>query len=178
MNLFGSSTLLLCSLTSTLTRLHFSSSTALPDTAEAIATDSILATPVTVAVDKSSSSLLRIGNRVEGRFYTPSSVTMEGLPFTDTFGVMLIGSFIAMGVYGITTLQTYFYFLYYPKDGTSIKWLVGMTWALDTLHVTLMCHAVHHYLIRGFTETAVLRNGVWSLYVSSQFDLESLTECF
>lgn len=121
MNLFGSSTLLLCSLTSTLTRLHFSSSTALPDTAEAIATDSILATPVTVAVDKSSSSLLRIGNRVEGRFYTPSSVTMEGLPFTDTFGVlrwtfagvphiyllgvMLIGSFIAMGVYGITTLQ-------------------------------------------------------------------------
>jgi len=46
---------------------------------------------------------------------------MEGLPFTDTFGVlrwtfagvahiyllgvMLIGSFIAMGVYGITTLQ-------------------------------------------------------------------------
>jgi len=83
---------------------------------------------------------------------------------------MLIGSFIAMGVYGITTLQvssrhpcsakhapllpprimhwcisrrsvcrylysilqTYFYFLYYPKDGTSIKWLVGFELSSDS----------------------------------------------
>ena len=25
----------------------------------------------------------------------------------------------------ISALQTYFYFKYYPKDGISIKWLVG-----------------------------------------------------
>ncbi|KAF5359597.1 hypothetical protein D9756_003383 [Leucocoprinus leucothites] len=85
---------------------------------------------------------------------------MEGISIADTFGVMLIGAFIAMGIYGITTLQTYFYYMYYPKDEISIKWLVGVIWILDTLHIILMCHAVHYYLVRGFSQTELLSDGV------------------
>lgn len=91
---------------------------------------------------------------------------MEGISIADTFGVMLIGAFIAMGIYGITTLQTYFYYMYYPKDEISIKWLVGVIWILDTLHIILMCHAVHYYLVRGFSQTELLSDGVWSLYAT------------
>lgn len=33
-----------------------------------------------------------------------------------------------MGIYGITTLQTYFYFLNYPYDTKSFKLLVALVW--------------------------------------------------
>ncbi|PFH52953.1 hypothetical protein AMATHDRAFT_55837 [Amanita thiersii Skay4041] len=84
----------------------------------------------------------------------------------DTFGAMLIGALITMAVYGITTLQMYFYYMHYPKDSLGLKFLVALIWILDTLHVILMCHAMHFYLITGFGNPKALVNGTWSLYTS------------
>lgn len=84
----------------------------------------------------------------------------------STFGAMLIGSFITMVIYGITTLQMYFYYLSFPKDSYWIKLLVALIWFLDTLHVIFMCHAIHSYLITGFGNLAALASGTWSLYTS------------
>ncbi|KAF4614219.1 hypothetical protein D9613_007751 [Agrocybe pediades] len=41
--------------------------------------------------------------------------------FEDTFGAMLTGAFIAMTIYGITTLQAYFYYMSFPNDDTATK---------------------------------------------------------
>ncbi|KIK10263.1 hypothetical protein K443DRAFT_670885 [Laccaria amethystina LaAM-08-1] len=84
----------------------------------------------------------------------------------STFGAMLIGSFITMVIYGITTLQTYFYYLSFPKDIYWMKLLVALIWFLDTLHVIFMCHSIHFYLITGFGNPAALASGTWSLYTS------------
>ncbi|TFK72906.1 hypothetical protein BDN72DRAFT_835514 [Pluteus cervinus] len=84
----------------------------------------------------------------------------------DTFGAMLVGAFISMAVYGITTLQTYFYFLYYPMDRIGTKSLVAAVWILDTFHVAFMCHAVYFYLVTAFNHREWLASGTWSLFAS------------
>ncbi|KAJ6459110.1 hypothetical protein C8R47DRAFT_1162363 [Mycena vitilis] len=52
-------------------------------------------------------------------------------------GAGILGSLLSMGIYGLTTSQTYFYFSKYPKDKPWTKCLVGALWALNTLHSTL-----------------------------------------
>lgn len=69
-------------------------------------------------------------------------------------------------LYGITTLQTYFYFTYYPKDDQAIKTLVTGIWMLDTLHTGLVCHAMYHYLVSNYMNPSALAYGHWSLFVS------------
>ncbi|KAJ8502716.1 hypothetical protein ONZ45_g11499 [Pleurotus djamor] len=67
-----------------------------------------------------------------------------------TFGPMFVGAMVTMMVYGITILQTYFYFCFYPKDSWRLKFLVFTLCVLDTTHVILMCLAMYHYLVTDF----------------------------
>jgi len=85
---------------------------------------------------------------------------------TDTFGAMFTGALVSMSIYGITTLQMYFYFMQFPKDSIGLKLSVALIWVLDTLHVIFMCHTIHYYLIKGFGKPALLANGIWSLFAS------------
>ncbi|KAI3604667.1 hypothetical protein WG66_008602 [Moniliophthora roreri] len=48
----------------------------------------------------------------------------QRLDLDDTFGAMYIGAMISMGLYGITTLQTFFYFRNYERDDLEVKALV------------------------------------------------------
>ncbi|KDR76332.1 hypothetical protein GALMADRAFT_247721 [Galerina marginata CBS 339.88] len=84
----------------------------------------------------------------------------------DTFGAMLIGTFVTMILYGITTLQAYFYYLSFPKDGKQTKLLVLLIWLLDTFHSIFVGHCVHRFLIAGFVDRSLLVNGNWSLFLS------------
>jgi hypothetical protein len=52
-------------------------------------------------------------------------------------GACFIGLMVAIALYGITSLQTYFYYVQYPKDRAGFKALVGTMWILDTLHTIL-----------------------------------------
>lgn len=98
----------------------------------------------------------------------------------DTFGVLLIGAFTAMAVYGITTLQAYFYYMSFPKDDIAIKLLVGSIWILDTLHVCFMCHALYYYLIVGFGNPRALVYGTWTLITSIGINVTTsfIAQCF
>ncbi|KAG2143708.1 hypothetical protein DEU56DRAFT_938788 [Suillus clintonianus] len=84
----------------------------------------------------------------------------------DTFGAGFIGGMVTAILYGITTLQTYLYYVYYPSDTSSLKLLVALIWVMDTLHVSLMCHALYYYLVTSFGDPANLGIGVWSLFTS------------
>jgi len=98
----------------------------------------------------------------------------------DTFGALFIGALIAMAVYGITTLQTYFYYMSFPKDDIAIKLLVGSIWILDTLHVVFMCHALYFYLILGFGNPQALVDGTWTLLSSIGVNVivSFIAQCF
>ncbi|KAK0485214.1 hypothetical protein IW261DRAFT_1591412 [Armillaria novae-zelandiae] len=105
---------------------------------------------------------------------------MEAIDINNTFGAMLIGALVTMAIYGITTLQAYFYFITYPQDSPGIKSYVGLIWVLDTVHVVLMCHTMHHYLIAGFGNPAYLVEGTWALFFSIMINVivASLVQCF
>ncbi|KAF8962751.1 hypothetical protein BDZ97DRAFT_1091787 [Flammula alnicola] len=90
----------------------------------------------------------------------------DALDITDTFGALLIGALVTMTIYGITTLQAYFYYVSFPRDGRATKLLVALIWSLDTIHAIFMCHALHFYLIVGFVDHSLLINGTWSLFMS------------
>ncbi|KAF8825079.1 hypothetical protein HHX47_DHR7000773, partial [Lentinula edodes] len=80
---------------------------------------------------------------------------------SETFGAMYIGAMISMSLYGITTLQTYFFFLNYVQDHISIKALVAVVWVLDTVRSGLMCHAMYQYLIMGYIYPEIFDSGTW-----------------
>jgi len=93
--------------------------------------------------------------------------SMEGsVDIGGTFGAAYIGSMISMGLYGLTSLQSYLYYAYYPKDSSSLKLLVAILWALESLQVALVCHAMYYYLVVNYANPSALGAGVWSLYAS------------
>jgi len=85
-----------------------------------------------------------------------------------------------MCLYGITTLQTYFYYQYYPKDDSGLKLLVASLWVIDTAHVVFMSHAMYWYLVTGFGDVENLAGGVWSLFASMLMNLlmAFIVQCF
>ncbi|KAF9069248.1 hypothetical protein BDP27DRAFT_1421219 [Rhodocollybia butyracea] len=92
---------------------------------------------------------------------TLTSTPTSPPPANDTFGAMLICALVAMSLYGITTLQTYFYFFNYGLDHIGTKALVGVVWALDTVHSALMCFAMYQYLIVGCVHPEIFESGLW-----------------
>ncbi|KAF9555960.1 hypothetical protein CPC08DRAFT_765552 [Agrocybe pediades] len=110
----------------------------------------------------------------------------------NTFGACLIGALISAVLYGLTTLQTYLYYVYYPKDTRQLKILVGFIWIIDTVHFGFMSLAVYHYLVKSnlvnssrhvfksaqvtnYFNPAGLADGHWSLFASVA--LNSIVAC-
>ncbi|KAH8110100.1 hypothetical protein DFH11DRAFT_831774 [Phellopilus nigrolimitatus] len=90
----------------------------------------------------------------------------DSLDIGGTFGIAYIGAMIAMALYGVTSLQSYLYYMYYPKDDFSFKLLVATIWTLESLQVAFVCHAMYSYLISNYANPLALEIGVWSLFAS------------
>lgn len=84
----------------------------------------------------------------------------------DTFGASFIGVLLTAMLYGITTLQTYFFYANYPEDRVENKLLVAAIWILDTTHMALTSLSMYHYLITNYANPPALATGHWSLYIS------------
>ncbi|KAF9069247.1 hypothetical protein BDP27DRAFT_1447835 [Rhodocollybia butyracea] len=117
---------------------------------------------------------------ITGFDYQSTKMALPTPPTNETFGTMLICALVSMGLYGITTLQTYFYFLNYGYDRISMKALVGVVWALDTIHSALMCFTIYQYLIIGYAQPEILESGVWSLFGSMACNIivAFISQCF
>jgi len=59
-----------------------------------------------------------------------------GSELVNTFGAAYIGAMVAIALYGITTLQTYLYYIYYPGDKWGLKLIVDVIWLNETLHIS------------------------------------------
>lgn len=101
---------------------------------------------------------------VESADYEPPFVV--GTPIADTYGVFLVGIVIAVFLYGITCLQTYFYYISFPRDRASMKYLVVLVLVLDTAHILAVCHTLFHYLITCFGKPERLDETIWSTFAS------------
>ncbi|KAI6156388.1 hypothetical protein EDD17DRAFT_1626042, partial [Pisolithus thermaeus] len=93
-----------------------------------------------------------------------------GIP--GDFGSTLVGGLISAVLYGITTLQTYVYYMHDSGDASTIKFIVAGIWILDTLHASFMGHFLYHYLITNYGVPASLEYIVWSYPVRTAIFLQ------
>ncbi|KIM77150.1 hypothetical protein PILCRDRAFT_825708 [Piloderma croceum F 1598] len=99
---------------------------------------------------------------------------------SSTFGAMLLGGLVAVGLSGVLGVQTFVYLKLYSNDSARTKILVGLTWLLDTLHTCFVCAGVWYYLIAHFGDTTTIDFIPWSvaLTVAITAVITLLVHCF
>lgn len=88
----------------------------------------------------------------------------------NTMGASLIGVICAAMLYGVSCVQTWYYFNRYSKDVWYIKALVGGVWFFDSVHQMLISHTVYYYVISNYNNPAILTNMVWSILLEVLFN--------
>ncbi|KAF8477884.1 hypothetical protein JB92DRAFT_3102430 [Gautieria morchelliformis] len=83
--------------------------------------------------------------------------------YTVILGPMLLGHLFEWGLFGILGLQTYLYFLWFPRDRYHVKWLVAILFGLDTLKTAVCAYNTWTMLVSGWGDTDVLLTTPWSL---------------
>ncbi|KAI5118224.1 hypothetical protein M0805_000720 [Coniferiporia weirii] len=71
-------------------------------------------------------------------------------------GALYIGVVLGMALWGIGSVQMYYYFNRYSNDHWRLKLIVVTAWALDTLHQALITHACYVYLITEYANVPYL----------------------
>ncbi|KAL5500837.1 hypothetical protein ACEPAH_9224 [Sanghuangporus vaninii] len=74
----------------------------------------------------------------------------------STLGALYIGIVLAMSLWGVASLQVFYYFTRYPNDDWRLKTLVGIVWALDGIHQGMITHAGYVYFITQYGNVAYL----------------------
>jgi len=87
--------------------------------------------------------------------------------FDATFGALYIGAAISLVLFGVTVLQTHFYYLYYDHDSVKLKFWVAFIFVMDAIHSAFICHANYYYLISSFAHPENLKNAIWSLFIGA-----------
>lgn len=86
------------------------------------------------------------------------------------FGALLIGVVVSAVLYGVTFMQTWFYFTRYSSDPWPNRALVGAVFLSDTIHQALITHTVYTYLVTDFGNVVELQRLVWSLSIGVLFN--------
>uniref|UniRef100_A0A0W0G0Z0 DUF6534 domain-containing protein n=1 Tax=Moniliophthora roreri TaxID=221103 RepID=A0A0W0G0Z0_MONRR len=90
------------------------------------------------------------------------SLPAPHLDLGDTFGAFSVAVNISSCLYGVTCLQTWYYFRNY-HDRWLLRGVVLAILVLETAHAILAIHAVYHYLVLNFANPAGLSKHVWSI---------------
>lgn len=102
------------------------------------------------------------------------------LNLNATVGAILVGGLIAAVLYGITLLQTAFYYQHSQRDDWGVKSAVFVLWstsslcagdillmplirALDTFDMCLIGHTLYFYMVINYGNPSVLAAPVWSM---------------
>ncbi|SJL06632.1 uncharacterized protein ARMOST_09974 [Armillaria ostoyae] len=95
---------------------------------------------------------------------------MDSNSLGGTMGPLYIGMVLAGALWGVSCVQTWYYFDNYKNDPTFLRVVVFCTWLSDTIHQILISQAVYNYTITHFGDTDNLQNVLWSLYLEALFN--------
>ncbi|KAL0572162.1 hypothetical protein V5O48_009809 [Marasmius crinis-equi] len=108
------------------------------------------------------SPLLLLDNLFPEHFHAKG---MSTPPLDSTIGMMFIGTVIGTALWGITCVQTWFYFDNYPNDGWLLKSWVIATFISDTAHEILVCQIVYMYFVSNFGDYDATHRVLTGVYV-------------
>ncbi|KAL4076704.1 hypothetical protein V8B97DRAFT_1485284 [Scleroderma yunnanense] len=86
--------------------------------------------------------------------------------YTHSLQGPLVGSFFSMLFYGISCVQTFFYYQTYPDDNKLLKNLVAIIWTIESVYTGLMISFNSSYVINGFSGLVGLNQIIWDLLVT------------
>ncbi|ETW79542.1 hypothetical protein HETIRDRAFT_428047 [Heterobasidion irregulare TC 32-1] len=84
----------------------------------------------------------------------------------STYGALFLGVVVSVSFLGIVTVQTWIYWLNYPDDHLRTKATVFIIWILEIIRSTFGIHAVYHYLVLQWENTAALEASIWSVDIN------------
>ncbi|KAK7037535.1 hypothetical protein VNI00_011027 [Paramarasmius palmivorus] len=87
-----------------------------------------------------------------------------------TIGSMFIGTLIATALWGVTCVQTWFYFDNYRNDRWILKATVIATFLSDTIHQVIICEIVYTYLVSNFGNNDTLKKVLDTVYIEVLFN--------
>ncbi|KAF8643364.1 hypothetical protein AX16_009092 [Volvariella volvacea WC 439] len=73
---------------------------------------------------------------------------------SNSIGIILASVFVASILYGVTCIQTFIYFVKYPKDGLPRRSMVFFLWVVNTVQEILICLGIWQYLVTHFGDFA------------------------
>ncbi|KAG1724669.1 hypothetical protein EDB19DRAFT_295636 [Suillus lakei] len=104
-----------------------------------------------------------------------SSSTQDLVPqlqLGTTYGALFIGVTVAAVLFGLSNIQTFFYFQSHKDTGISFhKLAVILLWILDALHMSLIVHCIYYYLVTNFGNISALTEIVWSFKLQIVVDV-------
>jgi hypothetical protein len=59
-------------------------------------------------------------------------------------------------LYGVACIQTWQYYMQYPRDSLGLKALVAAVWISDTVNLSLSCASIWNYVIANYANPAYL----------------------
>ncbi|KII84182.1 hypothetical protein PLICRDRAFT_373426 [Plicaturopsis crispa FD-325 SS-3] len=81
-----------------------------------------------------------------------SSVSQLPFSIDNTYGAIFIAVILSMFAFGMTNLQSFWYYTTYHDDVMHIKIGVALLWIIDALHIVFGTHFVYYYLVTNFAE--------------------------
>ncbi|TRM68470.1 hypothetical protein BD626DRAFT_565306 [Schizophyllum amplum] len=88
----------------------------------------------------------------------------------NTVGAALVGALCAAALYGVSCVQTWWYFTRYSTDVWYIKSLVLLAFVFDTVHQVLISHTVYYYVVSNYNNPGILLNMTWSILLEVLFN--------
>ncbi|KAI0326042.1 hypothetical protein GY45DRAFT_1374274 [Cubamyces sp. BRFM 1775] len=85
----------------------------------------------------------------------------------NTYGAVLIGTYVSLILYGVTLHQAYRYFRLSGSDSSATKIYVAGLLTLDTFHTVVCMHISYWYLVQNYFDPLRLYTGVWSINLLS-----------
>ncbi|KAH7921096.1 hypothetical protein BV22DRAFT_753441 [Leucogyrophana mollusca] len=71
-----------------------------------------------------------------------SAAELPPFPLGPNYGAMWMSTLLCIGLWGVTCMQTFLYFVRYQDDHRSLKTLVISVWVLDTTHQFLIVKGI------------------------------------
>ncbi|KAI0654638.1 hypothetical protein C8Q70DRAFT_1025710 [Cubamyces menziesii] len=97
----------------------------------------------------------------------PFALFPELPSLNNTYGAVLIGTYVSLILYGVTLHQAYRYFRLSSSDSSATKIYVAGLLTLDTFHTVVCMHISYWYLVQNYFDPLRLYTGVWSINLLS-----------
>ncbi|KAF8448817.1 hypothetical protein L210DRAFT_2628303 [Boletus edulis BED1] len=90
-------------------------------------------------------------------------------PFGPMCGPLYFSTALSTALYGITCMQTFFYYVHYENDLLRMKFFVATVWVLNTVHEALIVTGTFKYIMGALVNRDSLLHGVPELVLQLPF---------